>query len=248
MFGTGGKDKGVISMTDREKQRNRAPLRVVEAYWHGLCNGTDVPLRSEVDPRGMENALENAFLLERISPTHGKIRVAGSHLSDLMGMQVAGMPLSSLIAPEDRDAFGKAVGQLFADPAVIRIKLKAEGGFGKPAMEAEMIILPLRSDFGEVTRALGALISDGRIGRTPRRFRVSSVDVETVPKAGALAPSAADLPDSTPTKITDHMKDEPLMPPAPLRKLFNTDTQAGKDTDASELPARGHLRLIVSND
>jgi hypothetical protein len=67
MFGKGGNGQGIVSMTEREKARREAPLRQVETYWRGLCDGSSVPLRSQVDPRGMESALENAFLLERIA-------------------------------------------------------------------------------------------------------------------------------------------------------------------------------------
>lgn len=33
-----------------------------------------------------------------------------------------------------------------------------------------MLLLPLRSDLGDVTRALGCLIAEGEIGQGPRRF------------------------------------------------------------------------------
>ena len=56
-----------------------------------------MPRRAEIDPRGIENALEYAFILERIAPGMARIRLAGIHLSDLMGMEVRGMPLTSFI-------------------------------------------------------------------------------------------------------------------------------------------------------
>ncbi|MBS0122557.1 PAS domain-containing protein [Thetidibacter halocola] len=235
MFGNGGNDQDIVSMTDRDKARRLAPLRTVEAYWHGLCDGTQVPLRSDVDPRGMENALEFAFLIERIAPSLAKIRVAGSHLSDLLGMQVAGMPLSSFIAPEDRDRFGAAVARLFADPAVVRITLEAEGGFGKPAMTGHIILMPLRSDFGEVSRGLGAMVTDGRIGRTPRRFRVTAIDVESAPSAGVVAPATTG--DAPAPRAPRPAPAVTLPPAAPARS-----------TAAAPQRQRGHLRLVVSND
>ena len=36
-------------------------LSQVEAYWEGLRGTRTAPLRSEVDPRGIDRALENAF-------------------------------------------------------------------------------------------------------------------------------------------------------------------------------------------
>ncbi|WP_425100515.1 PAS domain-containing protein [Tropicibacter sp. S64] len=248
MFGNGGEDRDVVSMTDREKARRMAPIRAVESYWLGLCGEDQIPLRSQVDPRGMESALENAFLMERIAPTMGKVRVAGTHLSDLMGMQISGMPLSTLIAPRDREQFGTAIEALFTDQAIVHIELKAEGGFGKPDMEAHMVILPLRSDFGDVSRALGALISQGRIGRTPRRFTIVSMDVKPALKMAnpgkprSLSPAEqgerAPLPRLSAPKPVEA---NPGLAERPAR--FDTLKPARKP-----LAQRGHLRLVVSND
>ncbi|WP_425070218.1 PAS domain-containing protein [Sagittula sp. S175] len=241
MFGKGGNGQGIVSMTEREKSRREAPLRQVEAYWRGLCDGTSVPLRSQVDPRGMESALENAFLMERIAPSMAKIRVAGTHLNDLMGMQVAGMPLSSLIAPSDRERFGQGITALFADPAIIRMDLKAEGGFGKPDMEASLILLPLRSDFGDLTRGLGALISHGRIGRTPRRFKVERLHIspalEGVASQGIVTREKIELTEDRPS-LAFHEQRTPYRPKV-LEGL------AEKPPAKSGAP---FLRLVVDND
>ena len=35
---------------------------------------------------------------------------------------------------------------------------------------ARMLLLPLKSDLGDVTRAMGAIVTDGAIGRNPRRM------------------------------------------------------------------------------
>lgn len=252
MFGKGGNDQGVVSMTERERAKRLTPLRTVEAYWQGLRDGQNVPLRSQVDPRGMENALENAFLMERIAPGMAKIRVAGSHMSDLMGMQMAGMPFSSLIAPEDRDQVIDAVKRLFAEPAIVRVRLTAEGGFGKPQMQGDLILLPLRSDFGDITRCLGAIVTHGRIGRTPRRFYIQSIDVSPVsethgfdaltpaeaPKAGLPAPRAR-TPE--PSGLRETVR--------PFRHAKGNET---KSTANAKPTAKGkgtpHLRLVVSND
>lgn len=237
MFGKGGNGQDVVSMTERERMRRLAPLRQVEAYWHGLCAADAVPLRSQVDPRGMQDVLENAFLMERIAPTMAKIRVAGTHLNDLMGMQVAGMPLSSLIAPPDRDRFGGAVAKLFADPAIVRVELRGEDGFGKPELDAHMLLLPLRSDFGDQTRALGALVSHGRIGRTPRRFTVGSIEV--TPALSGKSVVAVDAP-----------APEERAPRLEMRQDLGSDSPlpAAAPSEPPEGSAAPHLRLVVSND
>ncbi len=230
MFGDESNTNEVVSMMEREEAKRLAPIRAVEAYWQGLCGATEVPLRSQVDPRGMEAALENAFLIEKIAPSMAKFRVAGSHLSDLMGMQVAGMPVSTFITPEERESFGKAVERLFAEPAIARLELQAEAGFGKPSVTGHMLLMPLRSDFGDITRGLGVLVTQGRIGRTPRRFRVMRTEIRSafdgVPRTTVLASRAPKAPDPTDA----------------LRQGF---AESAKPFDPE---ARSHLRLVVSND
>ncbi|MCB2111761.1 MAG: PAS domain-containing protein, partial [Rhodobacteraceae bacterium] len=65
-------------------------ISVVRAYWEALRAGREVPYRSEIDPRGIESALEHTFVLERIAPRIARFRLAGVHLCDLMGMEVRG--------------------------------------------------------------------------------------------------------------------------------------------------------------
>lgn len=230
MFGKGGNGQGIVSMTDREKQKRMAPLRLLESYWQGLA-GQDgqVPLRSQIDPRGIESALEFAFLGERIAPSLAKLRVAGTHLNDLMGMETGGMPLSALFTPEARDRLGDALSKVFAEGAMVRMDIAAEEGFGKNALEGHLLILPLRSDMGDMTRMIGVMVTTGRIGRTPRRFTITSCEVE--PALAAQAPKAAPvLAETLPKRLTE--LSEPAAP-------FDHNPRKAQ---------RPHLRLIVSND
>lgn len=149
-------------------------IEQVRAYWEALRAGRIVPLRSEIDPRGIEKALEFAFVLERVAPTVARFRLAGLHLNDLMGMEVRGMPLTALFTPGARPALAEALETVFRGPSIAEFDLRAEGGWGRPALAARLVILPLQSDLGDVTRALGCLVTDGRIGRVPRRFEIQA--------------------------------------------------------------------------
>ncbi|EPX78370.1 PAS domain-containing protein [Salipiger mucosus] len=225
MFGKSDEERDVVSMTDREKERRLAPIRLLEAYWHGLAAQSGaVPLRSQIDPRGIETALEYAFLAERIAPMLAKLRVAGTHLNEVMGMDTGGMPLSALFAPKDRDRLGEGVAQVFADGACVRAELRGEDGFGRSALSGHLLLLPLRSDMGDMTRMIGALVTSGRIGRTPRRFHIASMTVtpgfEIAPKPVAQAPHRVELAET----------------PAPFKPA---PRQSEK---------RPHLRLVISND
>lgn len=149
-------------------------LGEIEAYWEALRDVRDMPARSEVDPRGIEMALRHAFILERMAPGMARIRVAGSLVSDAMGMEVRGMPISALISGASRDEFRAVLEDVFHNPAKARLRLSAERGFGRPDLNAEMLLLPLRSGRGDVSRILGGMEFTGQIGSRPRRFNLTS--------------------------------------------------------------------------
>ena len=147
-------------------------LTQLRAYWESLRAGGAPPMRSAVDPRGIAGTLEHAFVIERVAPGMARFRVAGMHLCDLMGMEVRGMPLSSLFEPEDRNTLSTALEQVFSGPAVFEARLSSPRGLGRPALEAHMLVLPLRDWRGQPGVAMGALVATGEIGRAPRRFGI----------------------------------------------------------------------------
>lgn len=169
-----GPDSNVIVMCRYLTDARFAHIATVEAYWHALRGHRVMPRRAEVDPRGIENALEYAFILEQIAPGVGRLRIAGSHLSDLLGMEVRGMPLSAFFMPGTRDELAAVLTTVCDGPSTASLSLQAEPGGGKPALEARMILLPLRDEVGAVSRILGCFDSKGGIGHTPRRFAITS--------------------------------------------------------------------------
>ena len=170
----GGK---IISIRPEPKPAKFNAVRQVEAYWEGLRNGRPMPARAEVDPRGITDALEYAFVLEKIAPGMARLRVAGRHLSDLLGMEVRGMPISAMFLPEARARLQEAIETAFSAPASLRFDLAGDTGFTRPALQAQMYLAPLRDEAGLPTRLLGALQSSGKIGRAPRRFDIRELEV-----------------------------------------------------------------------
>ncbi len=158
----------------KPERRFGAVLREIESYWEALREDRDMPIRAEVDPRGIQRALRHAFILERMAPGMARIRVGGSLLTDVMGMDVRGMPISSLIGTAARDSFRLVLEDVFRGPARARLSLSGERGMGRPALKGEMLLLPLRSSKGDVTRVLGGLEIEGQIGTRPRRFGLES--------------------------------------------------------------------------
>jgi hypothetical protein len=173
-IGTG--ERGGVVPLLRGARRGHAGVEGVERYWSALRGDRLVPLRSEIDPRGIEGALDRAFILERIAPGVARFRLAGSQLVELMGAEVRGMPLSILFAPESRKALAEAVEGVFSGPETLRLSLSGERGFGRGPLSAEMVVLPLKSDLGDVSRALGCFGASGALGRAPRRLIVQEME------------------------------------------------------------------------
>ncbi|WP_232830666.1 PAS domain-containing protein [Tropicimonas sp. IMCC34011] len=176
-----GQDAKIVSLNSTMPRENRfSAISAVEAYWKEIRASRPVPFRSEVDPRRIEDALEYAFILERIAPGIARFRLAGMHLSDLMGMEVRGMPLTAMFMPEARRPVSDTLERVFSGPAAATLTMAGQRGTGRPPLDARLILLPLRSDMGDITRVLGCLVSEGPIGRAPRRFELRQTQISPI--------------------------------------------------------------------
>lgn len=184
-----GSDK-VVAMDRFRSGKGLSPIRQVEGYWNALRSGTDIPFRSQIDPRGLEQVLEFAFVLERVAPGIARFRLAGQHLCKLAGMEVRGMPLTALFTPASRARISATLEHVFDTPAIAEVTLEGEKQGLRGGCEARMILLPLKSDMGDTTRILGVLIADGDFGRQPRRFEVTGDSIRDVNGKPAAAPVA----------------------------------------------------------
>ncbi|MBM7066774.1 PAS domain-containing protein [Actibacterium sp. 188UL27-1] len=215
----------------------------LEAYWEELRRDRVVPPRSEVDPRRIENCLEYAFILERIAPGLARFRLAGTHLNDLIGMEVRGMPLTSLFTPDARKDVTEVLEDVFSNPATALLDLSAERGFGKPAIDGKLLLLPMKSDFGDVTRALGCLVTQGQIGRTPRRFEIGQKRVTQLSDTGVMTTHVVKT--ETPRPVASGFAEEPgnfvAATPRP---------QQPSEPERPERPKGGrpHLYVVKSDD
>lgn len=182
-------NQNVLTMSDYQTHSGHAPLAQVEAYWEALRAGRDMPRRADIDPRGIESALEFAFILERVAPGVARMRIAGHHLHMLMGMEARGMPLTSFFRSDDRQRISDMLEEVFQTPATAQLSMT--GGAGSP-LDARMILLPLKSDLGDVSRILGCLMSKGDIGQAPRRLTLRSATVHALDIAPRRLLPAAD--------------------------------------------------------
>lgn len=186
----------VVSLVDRLVDMAFPEIGQMQRYWNSLRGTWAVPLRSEVDPRAIETCLEFAFILERIAPGLARFRLAGTHINDLIGMEVRGMPISAIFDGPAREELSQIVEAVFSEPSVAEVDLSAQRALGKPPLEGRLLLLPLKSDFGDVSRILGCMVTRGPIGRTPRRFIVDSAEITPV----SALPFATDVAQSPPAE------------------------------------------------
>ncbi|MEY8839808.1 PAS domain-containing protein [Cribrihabitans sp. XS_ASV171] len=154
-----------------------SPIRQAEAYWTALRRDGSIPKRSQIDPRGIGNILANCFILERIAPGIARLRLAGQHMNALAGMEVRGMPLTALFTPQRRGEMGAILEHVFDTPAVAELSLTSEARFRRAMLDARMLLLPLRCEQGDISRALGVLVSEGDASRPPCRFGISRIEL-----------------------------------------------------------------------
>lgn len=211
-----GKGK-LLRLADYEPVQAERILGELRGYWEGLRQGRAIPSRGDVEPRGIRRALDYAFILERIAPGAARFRLAGRHLIDLMGMEVRGMPICAFLNTSSRGRLSDVLESVFRGPQIAELVLDSPATYGRPAMSGRMLLLPLRSDLGDVTRALGCMICEGEVGESPRRFDlVSDEEFPVIPGAKVLEPSPSRAGfEEPPAPWKSSSRAEPTPAPAP---------------------------------
>jgi len=214
-------------------------LSQIEAYWEALRGTARAPARLQIDPRGLEPALDRTFLAEALPdpdrpgprrPPVVRFRLAGQLLCDAMGMEVRGMPLNALVQPSDRPALTALIDRVLREGARVTVHLVAPRAGTQPPVAARLLMLPLADRAGRLTRILGGLSAPGLPaaipGAGPRRFLVTGHD--TLPPA--------DLQDGTGRRGT-------ARPPEPAAGLSEPEAPF---TPAPRLRPTGvpHLKLV----
>ncbi len=181
----------IVDLTGRRKAQADPARHAVERHWQAIRGADGVPAREAIDPSQMLEALDRLILVERIAPRQARIRIAGRRVNDLLGMDLRGMPLSSIIAPPSRDWLGECLAALFDGPARIDLGLAGPRGPLRPRLAAELVLLPLRDRDGVVSRALCYADLPERTGTAPLRMEIAGERRSGVAVAArSLAPAA----------------------------------------------------------
>lgn len=212
-------------------------LNSLKEYWESLRAGRLAPYRSEIDPRQFEHALENMFILEIIGKETVRVRLAGMKLCEMMGMEVRGMSPRAFMMPEDRSRFDAAIMDVVQKPSVADFVMETVDYNGKSGT-AYLLLMPLRSDFGEITRILGCISDNGEHFEAPVRMRITRAHSEMISFKA----------DETPTQMPGFAEHQKRFDAPEPRPQFST-IAGGKLEEAVEEPKKAkarpnHLRLV----
>ena len=158
-------------------------LQVVDAYWRDLRRKAKLPLRQDLTPAVLDTALPHCFIAERTTPGVARMRVAGQALQQHLKLDPRGMPVSTFLDGDGREALMPLVEAVFQDPAIVEVRLSATSRIGRPRMTGRLLLLPMRDVFEDATRILGALVTDTSAGLRRTQFRLADdpiVRFETV--------------------------------------------------------------------
>lgn len=189
-----------------------AQTRELLSYWQELRRGQLVPFRSQIDPRHMRCDIGNLFILESLPGGAQRFRVAGSRIIDMFGMELRGLPARTIMASGAREELRALITATLEEPGIGYARLRSEThGHGL----WEMLLLPLRSDDGNVDRAIGfmfQLAGGGSLDAlVPLRLIFERRSVERIAEPASAAPpglaeeqspfDGPDLPDG-PRRLT----------------------------------------------
>ena len=205
IIGGGDHSGGLCSETKRHRGKPRVEMKhpgseALYHFWSALRAGRSAPYKAEVTAQGLGRTLSaHVFMLEALTGGELRFRLGGSALHDLFGMELRGMSALSVMEGESRARFADLAQEVLASGVVGVLSGEAVAADGE-AVGIEIVLAPLRSDFGRMDRLLGAVHTlDGArdIAPAARRCRLSegSIRGHAAPEAPAAAlPGFAEAP------------------------------------------------------
>jgi len=221
------------------------------AYWNNLRSGRIAPFRSEIDPRSIAPLLESTFILEYLGHENIRYRLAGTKLCENFGMELRGMSALALWHGDNRFKMAESFRKIIASPCVAVVCCEIEAS-NKQTVEAEYLYLPLRSDFGDVSRILGCgtYVNSKFLGVKPSHAshhaikHITYIDiqvdvVDNIPRHKDTYVPSLSGPSAGSFGISpDRLKRSVGSPP-----LFHA-IEGGNEPSQTAIRNRNHLRLV----
>jgi len=189
---TGGKCIELASyrLSRSSNEMIHSEIRALYNYWERLRADRPCPYRAEVDPRDMDGDVRHLFVLEDLGQGNLRFRLAGTALIDAFGYELRSMSARSIMEGRARESFVALIAETLAEPGVGYARLFAPDG----VTVWEVVLLPLRGNFGQIDRLIGCLHPvSGRApeaGAVPLRFTIDAMSIRTVDDGAEGGPDA----------------------------------------------------------
>ncbi|NOX74460.1 MAG: PAS domain-containing protein, partial [Alphaproteobacteria bacterium] len=79
----------------------------------------------------------------------------------------------------NRAEFSAILQGLFSTPEIVELTLETVAP-GQRTLQADMLLLPMKNDQGEISRILGCLVANGAPSNPPHRFSITSHKVTRI--------------------------------------------------------------------
>lgn len=157
------------------------------SYWAGL-RGTrgQAPRREDLSPRAFKRALPDVFLIERMDRHTFAFRLAGTRVCTIYGRELRDHNFISLWPATDQNAVKAVMERALktATPAVFTAIVET---LDRRQAEAEILLMPLADENGQVTRLLGSFVT---VEALPA-FSDFRIAVQALRRAALIEPSQA---------------------------------------------------------
>ncbi len=163
-----------------------------------------MPVRTDINPAQIDSILAHSFILERVAPGIGRLRVAGQSLNTILGMETRGMPLSMFFTIASRPTLAASLEHVFNDPAIVEMPLKTQPSLTRSGVTARLLLLPLQAADGTISRALGALVTDGPLKAVGKQFGIT--DDLLIRRERVLNPCPAPTTTAAQGRSRDHLR------------------------------------------
>lgn len=126
-------------------------------YWQRLRGTRPAPDRSDIEPADIRTLLADTFILEVVSRTEYRFRLAGTRICALYGREMKGKDFLSFWKGKDRDAVASLLAAIHEDAAAAVIGVSGRSAHDRN-IDLECLLLPVSQPGQGHSRVLGSLV------------------------------------------------------------------------------------------
>lgn len=202
--------------------------------WSVLRGPRPAPFRAELDAERIGAKAPYLAIFEHVGPSNFRVRIAGDRLNRWFGLELRGMSVLAMVEGPARNHMQAALNRVVADPSVGVVRGQARALDGR-SQAFEMVLLPMRSDFGRIDRVLAGLWMLESSGSVAAPFLLDADEIHVCPIDAGEAPVTLTEP-----QVGPGFGEAPTPAMAPEPGLRDPATPSARGV-------RGHLRLVKNS-